>query len=117
MVFQVFVHNSTRAKIEKYINLYKEKYRLLYADTGLGLSVESTIIDQYIRSADNFTDAIYDAIVHVLAQDTIFGYSYDSDRDIYTVTYSVESRRLFFMYREDKTTNTRTLVDIEIVRR
>ncbi|MDD2917000.1 MAG: hypothetical protein PHH70_04115 [Candidatus Gracilibacteria bacterium] len=88
----------------------------LYDDTGLG-DAETIIKEQYINGANVLRISLYDAIKNILFSEKVLGYSYDSIDEIYKITTTIESRRLFLSYKEIQESQIRIITDIEILRR
>jgi hypothetical protein len=75
------------------------------------------IKSQYRESSKILRDSIYDTLFQVLERNPILGYSYNAESEIYTITASVGTRRLFIEYREYKEENIRVVMDVQIIRK
>lgn len=109
---------SLRAKkvIESYIIAYRDAFLELYTDTGLWYA-ELIIQEQYILWAETLRSMLYVAIKNTLKPEIILGYSYNQTDDIYLVTTSIGSRRIFLEYTQDTDNQIRILQNISIVRK
>ena len=115
-MYHIKIGRTPRTKIERYIDAYRSAFLELYDDTWLGYA-EDIIKEQYIQNADLLRKVLYETIAHALSQEKIVGFSYSMETEVFLVTVPVERRRIFLSFREDRTTQTRILVDIEIVRK
>jgi sugar diacid utilization regulator len=115
-MYHIKLSQKVRTKIEKYIKSYRDAFLTLYDDTWLGYA-EDLIKQQYIQNAEILRKTLYEAIVSALSQDALYWSAYIADTQTFVITVSLERRRLFLSYRENNTTSTRILVDLEIVRK
>lgn len=115
MPYQVIVSLWVQEKVDQYTQLYADYYRQLYSDTWLG-NVEEMIIGQYVQSATSLNIALHNAIEWTLTGATILWRAYRESTDTYIVTTTIDNRKLFIEYRELVDTQTRIVLDIQIVR-
>jgi len=115
-MYRVLISEASQNKIDDYSNYLWEYYDRLFDDTGLGYA-EDIIKKQYKQSTDILRDNIYDSIENTLSLDTLYGYSFDSIEQVYTITLPIWTRRLFIRYKEYPETHTRLVIDISIIRK
>jgi hypothetical protein len=115
-MFTVKFSQDAIKRVDSYTDRIVSYYEDLYEDTGMG-HAEEIIRLQYRDAAELLNISIYDTVAVTLEKNPILGYSYNPDSQVYTITATVGTRRLFIEYREYKEENTRVVMDVQVIRK
>lgn len=115
-MWKIQISDKARLRIENHADALWKYYDNLFTDTGMGVA-EDIIKSQYKESSNILRDGIYDRLVVVLEREQILGYSYNSESQVYTITTSVGTRRLFIEYKEYNEENIRVVLDVQILQK
>lgn len=115
-MYKIEINPTAQNRIEWFILRYRDAFLDLYDDTGLW-DAEIIIKEQYIKWADILRISLHNAIKSCLSPNKILGYSHNPTNNIYQITTSLGSRRLFLSYKEIQESQTRIITDIEILRK
>ena len=113
-MYKVIAHSSIYKDIYKFWLLYRDIFIDRFTDTWLGFA-EEIIKSQYIESAELLVDTIIDGMVSILSRDFIYYTPLESG--MRETSFRMGNRRIFLTYEEDETTQARSIVDIEILRK